>query len=65
MGLKIQRLGTFSHMVTVTGTLFTAHCTTAPLPSAGDNYKPHKNNIMTGQETNTDKINKYITSSDL
>ena len=39
MGLKIHRLGTFSHMVTVTGTSFTMPSATAHLPSAGDSYK--------------------------
>ena len=61
----MQRLGTFSHMVTVTSTPFVMYCTTASLPSAGDSYKQHKNIIITGQEINTHKINKYITSSDL
>ena len=38
-GVKIHRLGTFSHMVTATGTPFTKASATAPLPSAGDSYK--------------------------
>ena len=46
----MYRLGTFSHMVTVTATPFTIHGTTAALPSAGDSYKTYKNIITTGQE---------------
>ena len=64
-GFKIQRLGTFSHMATVTGTLFTAHCTTAPCHLQVTATKQHKNIIIKGQEINTPKINKYTTSSDL
>ena len=60
----IQRLGTFSHMVTVTGTLFTAYSATAPCHLQVTATKQHKNILITGQEINTHKINKYITSSD-
>ena len=64
-GLKIPRSGTFSHMLTVSGD--TIYCTlcTAPCHLQVTATKQHKNIIITGQEINTHKINKYITSSDL
>ena len=52
-------------MVTVTGTPFVMHCATAPCHLQVIATKQHKNIIITGQEINTHKINKYITSSDL
>ena len=51
-------------MVTVTGTLFMKDSATAPCHLQVIATKQHKNIIMTGQEINTHKINKYIASSD-
>ena len=63
---KIHRIGTFSHMVTVTGTSFRLHSTTAPPAICRWQLQNNiKNIIITGQEINTHKINKCITSSDL
>ena len=53
-------------MVTVTLASFRLHSATPPCHLQVTATKQHKKNIIiTGQEINTHKINKYITSSDL
>ena len=52
-------------MVTVTVVILDDIYCHSPLPSAGDSYRINiKNIITTGQENNSHKINKDITSSD-
>ena len=66
LGLKHNRLGTFSYMVTATVSLFSTHQVTAPCHMQVIARKIYiKNIITTGQKNILHNINKHITSSDL